>query len=217
MPISPVSSHNGLGYVDASGCLRTRCEWTDECGEDEVCILGWAFGECVGAVSSCSDELFGETCSCIIGAICDAAYCAAIAELPFELSEVTQGPAGYARWVGGCSRDGYPITTLTLGLDEPTCTSQASGPSLEITFPGTLPEFRNQGDQKVFGEEVEAPLVEARFDADGNGLPDDGPVTGGVLRLRGPSTGRYEFVHAGRLVFGQYSEITPCPSSTPCE
>lgn len=214
-PISPASSHNGFGYIDARGCLRPPCDWTDECRDDEVCILGEAWGECVAAVSGCDE--FDGMCSCIAGGICNAAYCASVAELPFEFIDVVDGPAGHVRWVGGCGPEGHSTTTLTFGLDEPSCTSTSSGPSLDITFPGTVPDHRDVGDERVFGEFVDFPLVESSFDANGNGVSDDGPIAGGFIRLFGTNIGRYELFHDGLLVHGQFSEITPCPLLSPCE
>ena len=176
--------------------------------------MGEAWGECVAAVSGC-EEAWGE-CSCLAGGVCNSAYCAAIDELPFELVDVVDGPVGHVRWVGGCSPDGFPTTTLTFGLDEPSCVSTASGPSLEITFPGEVPDSRNVGDERVFGENIELPQVESWFDANGNGISDDEPISGGVIRLVGPNTGRYELFHGGLLVQGEFSEVTPCPSQPPC-
>ena len=214
-PISPTNSHGGLGYIDARGCLRPRCDWTDDCGDDEVCIMGEAFGECVASVSGC-DEVDG-ICSCLAGGVCNSAYCAAVAELPFELVDLVEGPSGHVRWVGGCSPRGVPTTTLTFGLDEPSCTSLSSGRSLDIAFPGTVPDHRDIMDERVFGEHIDFPWVESSFDANGNGISDDGPIAGGVIRLFGTNSGRYELVHGGLLVYGQFSEMTACPLQTPCE
>lgn len=97
--------------------------------------------------------------------------------------------------------------------------------------------FRRRNERRLDAERTSSGPEPEGFECDKPQFQSDTPLdpidaqnglgaidSRGCLRPRrdrtdasGPSTGRYELVHDGRLVHGQFSEMVPCPVQTPCE